>query len=375
MSDTPSLDVFQSAGFPAVREVGRNGYEVTYLVAPGDADVAHLVEDYVRLREAGLLDRAAVDMTGFSRDAGDLIRASYPGVMLLNGSREKGGEGGFDVEVLPETQDGWRDALLTLICRFALVHRAETAAFSDVLAGASAMSTSPMSFTHRPLDPDDSEGLLARLVRYVKDTPQYDAGAYRFHRAVEVMTARRTAERRSRVYGSYMEACRAAGKVPVDEADWRALWPRRILFSQDFETDGDWGGRLIEGPPSRRVAGAADNKWFAQFIRVGVNYDHARAATQTWVKFRYHLNRNMPLKVMAFDLTQKDNHWYVIEAPKVGRWVEVELDITRDFARADGSEQAMQAGDAIDDIFFSAGSPGDGEIELQIDDVLLIGRD
>ena len=78
---------------------------------------------------------------------------------------------------------------------------------------------------------------------------------------------------------------------------------------------------------------------------------------------------------MLFDLTQGDNYAARIIDPVVGKWTEITMNVTGQFRRKDGSSASMVAGDAIDDIFFGAGTPGDQELQLLVDDVVLIGLD
>jgi hypothetical protein len=78
---------------------------------------------------------------------------------------------------------------------------------------------------------------------------------------------------------------------------------------------------------------------------------------------------------MLFDLTQEDNYAARISEPVVGKWTEATMKVTGEFRRKDGSSASMAAGDAIDDIFFGSGKPGDEELQLLVDDVVLIGLD
>ena len=154
---------------------------------------------------------------------------------------------------------------------------------------------------------------------------------------------------------------------------------RRVLFSQDFEGAGDWDGQIVaeEGPSGgeRALAGEAGNTYFAGFMRIGIRDEHAIAAATTWIRFRYYLNKDVPLQVMLFDLTQMDNYAMRLTQPAVGTWTEATLQVTGAFHRVDGSDASMAPGDEIDDIFFGAGSPGDEGLQLMIDDVVLLGVD
>ncbi len=165
----------------------------------------------------------------------------------------------------------------------------------------------------------------------------------------------------------------------LSQEAWNALWPKRVLFTQDFEAEGDWDGQIVMDKvpdgSQRALAGDLQSRYFARYMRVGIRYDHARAATTTWILFRYYLSKETPIEVMLFDLTQGDNYAARITEPVVGDWTEVTMKVTGQFRRKDGSSASMVAGDAIDDIFFGAGDPGDEELQLLVDNVVLIGLD
>jgi hypothetical protein len=244
-------------------------------------------------------------------------------------------------------------------------------------------------FTHYTMDPErlSSEreaigDLIAQFVEIVSRTDKWDAGAYTYEKAVEVRIARQTALRRKMLHARHLKASWVLRVKPISQEDWDALWPKRVLFSQNFEGVGDWDGQIVTDnvtvPISlsgRALAGHIENQYFARFIRVGIRYDHARAATTTWIKFEYYLNKEVPLEVMLFDLTQNDNYAGRIANPAVGKWTEVMMKVTDEFQRKDGSSASMDAGDAIDDIFFGAGSPGDQDLQLIVWNVVLLGLD
>ncbi|HUW82396.1 MAG TPA: glycoside hydrolase domain-containing protein [Phycisphaerae bacterium] len=221
--------------------------------------------------------------------------------------------------------------------------------------------------------------LIASLAPIVSQTEKWDAGAYTYARAAEVRIAKQTALRRAMLYQRHVAARKALSVEWVSPEAWAELWPQRVLFSQDFEGAGDWDGQLeLDNVPAgskRAVAGHAANKYFARHLRVGIRYDHARAATTTWIRFQYFLSKPARFEIKLFDLTQEDNYGYWMEEPVVGQWAEAELKVTGLFKRKDGSDGVMAAGDAIDDIFFGAGSPGDKDLSMLIDDVVVLGRD
>ena len=54
---------------------------------------------------------------------------------------------------------------------------------------------------------------------------------------------------------------------------------------------------------------------------------------------------------------------------------EATLDVTEQFRKKGGGDAKVRAGDAIDDVFFHAGKPGEKGLQLLVDDVRLIGLD
>ena len=157
------------------------------------------------------------------------------------------------------------------------------------------------------------------------------------------------------------------------------LQPQRVLFQQNFESEGDWDGQVVtDNVPAgsrRALEGYVDNRYFARFIRVGIRDNPARATAKTWIRFWYYLSMNTSLEVMLFDLTQGDNYAAQVTEPTVGKWTEMTMQIADRFRRKDGSDAFMEAGDEIDDIFFGAGKSGDQNLQLLVDDVRLLGLD
>jgi len=252
-------------------------------------------------------------------------------------------------------------------------------------------------FTHYTLGPEhllsereELGDLIAQFIEIVPKTVRFahrrqrltekwDAGAYSYDKAVEVRIARQTALRRKMLRERHLKACQILKIDQLPQESWDALWAKRVLFKQDFEGEGDWDGQIVTdnvtADSRRALAGYTENQHFPRFIRVGIRYDHARAATTTWIKFQYYLNKEVPLEVMLFDLTQGDNYAGRISKPVVGEWTEVTMKVTGEFQRKDGSSASMDAGDAIDDIFFGAGKPGDNDLQLIVGNVVLLGLD
>jgi len=246
----------------------------------------------------------------------------------------------------------------------------------DVVAGFNRYTHDPALLLARREAVGD---LIARFVPIAAKTGKWDAGAYTLAKAAEVRIARETARRRKMLRERHLKACEALKATPLSDEQWAALWPRRVLFQQDFETDADWDGEIatanVPEGSKRALGGHTKNKYFARFLRVGIRWDHARAATTTWIRFRYYLSKASPIEIMAFDLTQGDNYAYRLSDPVVGRWTRVELNVTRAFRRKDGSKATLAAGDALDDLFVGAGKPGDKNLQLLVDNVVLLGRD
>ena len=292
-------------------------------------------------------------------------------------------------EAIRDGIEDWESHLVLRDCVAAVKNRKGAAEHRDLMDRAEKllkMSDEIVAdFSHYTLEPErllverEKLGdLIAELMEIVPQTQQWDAGAYTYDKAVEVRIARQTALRRKMLRERHLKACQELNVEPLPQDAWDELWPKRVLFEQDFESEGDWDGRhiaaKIPGVTQHHLAGHDENRYFAKFIRVGIRYDHARAATTTWIKFRYLLTRETPLEVMLFDLTQGDNYAARITDPVVDEWTEVIMKVTGEFRRKDGSSAIMEAGDAIDDIFFGAGAPGDGTVML-IGEVILLGRD
>jgi len=159
--------------------------------------------------------------------------------------------------------------------------------------------------------------LLARLAPLANEAEKWDAGQMTLAKAAEVRRAGQASLRRRMLRDRHLKACEALQVKPLSQEEWDGLWPKRVLFSQDFEADSDrrfdWDGLIVTDnvpPGSRRaVQGDAKDKYFARRVRVGIYRDNARA------------------------------------------------------------------GDALDDVFLFAGKPGDAALDLRVDDVVLIGLD
>ena len=220
--------------------------------------------------------------------------------------------------------------------------------------------------------------LLARFVPLVEKLEEYDAGQMNLVKAAEARIAKQTARRRAMLFDRHVKASAALKAAPLARGQFDEHWPKRVLFAQDFEQGIDKCGGAHETqnlPPGSKgaLAGDSKNTYYARFARVGIRFDNARAATTTWLTFKYFLSKDTPITVMTFDLTQGDNFVGTLAKPEAGKWTEATMKVS-DFTKKDGSAKKITAGNAIDDIFFGAGKPGEN-LQLIIDDVRLIGRD
>ena len=224
--------------------------------------------------------------------------------------------------------------------------------------------------------------LLADFEPLTEPFEKWDKGAMSLGRAAEVRIARQTARHRRSLYQRHIEACSSLGRQPLSREAWSDLWPQRVLFSQDFENPPteahDWMGEIetdnLPAGSSRALAGIDGSPHFARRTRTGIYFDNARAAETTWVKFDYFLDREVPLGVFVFNMTQSDNWAFSIDEPITGSWTTVTLDL-KTFTKKGGGDARIEAGDALDDVFVHAGVPADQGLTLIIDNVELIGLD
>jgi hypothetical protein len=220
------------------------------------------------------------------------------------------------------------------------------------------------------------DDLTARFVPLTEPYEKWDKGAMSLARAVEVRLARQTARRRKALRTRHRKACEAIGTQSLSQEDWNALWPLRVLFSQNFEgppTEAhDWDGVIVTGNvpegSTRALAGRPGRKYFATRTRTGIYYDNARATTTTWVTFDYFINQRTPIGVFVFSMTQGDNCRYSIPEPVVGQWTEATIQVG-------GGQARIRSGEALDDVFIHAGKPGANQLQLIVDNVRLIGLD
>ena len=278
------------------------------------------------------------------------------------------------------------DVQLLRDCIFAVKSRKHQQRYRAIIAESRKL-LGPLKASSRAADLSAEQkkalaGLLKRFKPPVARMEKWDAGQYSLARVREVREATQTGKRRGTLWEKYLAECKAKGAEPKTRAQWDEQWPTRVLFHQDFEGPPtqahDWLGTISADnvPPGskRALAAVVPKKWFAQRIRVGIYYDNARATTNNWVRFKYFINKPVPIGVFVFDLTLRNNWETRIEKPVIGRWTEVTLDIAT-FREKSSRRRKVRPGDGIDDVFVHAGKPGDEDLKLFVDDVMLIGRD
>lgn len=145
--------------------------------------------------------------------------------------------------------------------------------------------------------------------------------------------------------------------------------PRRTIFFQDFEREGDWDGTVTErDPPSpngRVLEGHTRDEYYGRKIRVGTGNPPVVMAAATYLSFDYYVEGSDFLMVFLFDLDIDDNCRYPIGHPTTGKWTGHTLKVTRG--------GPLRKGHKVDDVFFFAGQPGSKATRLMVDNVRLEG--
>jgi hypothetical protein len=221
--------------------------------------------------------------------------------------------------------------------------------------------------------------LIAKFIPLVNALEKWDTGQMTLAKAAEVRIANQATRRRRMLRERHIQACEALKVPPLSDEEWENLWPKRVLFRENFEQGAkEEGGEIVTDnvPPGAKqaLAGHTKNKYYGRFAQVAIYFDNARAAATTYLNFKYFINKDTPIGIMAFDMNQSDNFVGSLAKPEVGKWAEATLKVT-DFRKKDGARKKIAGGDAIDDIFFSAGKPGDADLQLLVADVVLLGVD
>ncbi len=91
---------------------------------------------------------------------------------------------------------------------------------------------------------------------------------------------------------------------------------------------------------------------------------------------RYYLKGGTEATFQHFSLSVEDNNHIRVSGLTEGKWSELTLNFTRDAARNDGSSQAFQKGERMDDLKVFVGKPDDGkDYELYLDDIIFFDDD
>jgi hypothetical protein len=145
--------------------------------------------------------------------------------------------------------------------------------------------------------------------------------------------------------------------------------PRRTLFFQDFEGQGDWDGTVTDkdtpAANKRVVQGHRLDQYFGRKIRVGTGQPPVAVDANTYLTFDYYVEGSDFLMVFLFDLDIGDNCRYPIDKPTVGKWTTHSMKVT--------GAKPLKKGHRVDDIFFFAGPPGSQSTRLLVDNVRLEG--
>ncbi len=169
-------------------------------------------------------------------------------------------------------------------------------------------------------------------------------------------------------------ASRPASSRPASTQAEASQPVERVVLRQDFEGEkGGWGGEVIADnvPPGSKRALAAvptETHW-ARRATVGFR---TRATGHMVLRFRYFISKEIPLTIYIMDRTQNDNLRYDIKRPVVGQWTDVQVSVSSDFRRNDGSGGRLQAGDALNGISFLSGRTGVDQFEMAVDDVEIV---
>ncbi len=157
-------------------------------------------------------------------------------------------------------------------------------------------------------------------------------------------------------------------------------FPRGIVYHAAFDAGTKaehWPGdfELVEAPPpgaNWRAARSVPRKDGAgTFVSLPIQPPRP-VGLHTKLRFRYHLTGARALTVQVFDATVQDNRHVRLESLREGAWTTVQVDLTRDSRRNDGtSPSPFPAGYLVDDIFFFVGGPGAASAVLHLDEVVL----
>ena len=163
-------------------------------------------------------------------------------------------------------------------------------------------------------------------------------------------------------------------------------FPHRIWAACDFEAqtpDYAWFGpaetKNIPAYPGNCTALGVKEKPYKDFsaLMTGINpVPGPMMGRHNKMYCRYYLKGGTEATFQHFSLTVEDNNHIRVAGLKAGQWSEATLDFTGDAARNDGSSQAFQQGERMDDLKVFVGKPGDGrDYELLLDDIIFFDDD
>jgi len=156
-------------------------------------------------------------------------------------------------------------------------------------------------------------------------------------------------------------------------------FPERVILLENFDNEEQhslWFDSYriervsTENEPFRGAGKAvADKNGPGRRIRVSIDPpQHVGAVTR--LSFRLYLKETSSLQVQIFDLTDMDNRHLVLKNLPQDKWQTINLNLTADAVRNDGTVTAFASGHLVDDIFFFIPGPVKGA-EFLIDDLVL----
>jgi len=163
-------------------------------------------------------------------------------------------------------------------------------------------------------------------------------------------------------------------------------FPHRIWAACDFEgttPDYGWFGPAetnnIPRYPGNRTALGVGAKPYQNLsaLMTGINpVPGPRMGKVNHLYVRYFLQGTNQATFQHFSLTREDNNHVKVSGLAEGKWSEVTMNLTRDARRNDGSPEAFQEGERMDDFKVFVGKPADAQrCELFIDDVIFFAED
>jgi hypothetical protein len=163
-------------------------------------------------------------------------------------------------------------------------------------------------------------------------------------------------------------------------------FPHRIWAACDFEAqtpDYAWFGppelaNVVTYPGNATALGVKE-KPYRDFsaLMTGINpVPGPMMGKANHLYCRYYLKGTTEATFQHFSLSVEDNNHIRVSGLTEGKWSDVTLNFTRDAIRNDGSPQAFQKGERMDDLKVFVGKPGDGkEYDLVLDDIIFFDDD